>query len=350
MISRAWLENITLKFKNPARTSRNTLTEKVSYFILLQDSHGKIGIGECSPIFGLSPETPQGLETKLSEIIYLLNHKYDPLEIRLPDFPSIQFALEVGALDLKNGGKRTIFPGEFDKGKMSVPINGLVWMHHPNGMRKQIEEKINQGFTCIKLKIGGNSFNEELNLLDEIRSHFGNSIELRLDANGAFSSEEALGKIERLSKFNIHSIEQPIGTGHHEKMAVLCEASPIPIALDEELIGMEIEQAELLFEIVKPDYIVLKPTLLGGFADCDRLIELANECNIGWWATSYLESNIGLNAIAQWVASKQVSIHHGLGTGSLFENNIESPLKVENGMISSDPDLNWDVEVVLQNA
>ena len=239
----------------------------------------------------------------------------------------------------------TLFPSGFSSGLNTIPINGLIWMGNEAFMKKQIQEKIEAGFRCIKMKIGAIDFEAELNLLKSIRKEFSEvDIELRVDANGAFNPSEALEKLKRLSDFKLHSIEQPIKQGQIEEMAVLCKKTPLPIALDEELIGVfSMTDKQNLLETIKPQFIILKPTLVGGFKGSEEWIEQANSLNIGWWITSALESNIGLNAIAQWTYTLNSKLPQGLGTGSLYTNNFDSPLTIQNGALQYDVAKSWNV-------
>jgi o-succinylbenzoate synthase len=243
---------------------------------------------------------------------------------------SVRFALETAWLDLKNGGKQIIFHSVFSKGKTGIPINGLIWMGNEDFMQQQIQEKLDAGFHCIKLKIGGIDFEREIELLKSIRQNYNaEKIILRVDANGAFKVEEALEKLQQLAQLQIHSIEQPITAGKWNEMERICSESPIPIALDEELIGIHsFEEKQKMLDTIQPQFLVLKPSLHGGFSGCNEWIELAEQRKIGWWITSYLESNIGLNAIAQWAFHKNAQGYQGLGTGGLFTNNIGSPLEI----------------------
>jgi len=330
-----------LKFAFPAKTSRNTLFEKPSFFIKITNLNTRItGIGECTYIEGLSIDKPFLFEKKISEACSNINNNVS--EFNYSDsFPGIQFGLETAFNELLNGGNFKVFNNDFHSGKSQIPINGLIWMNNFHEMEKQVIEKIEEGFDCIKIKTGAHDFNSEYAFLKKIRLILGKNIQLRLDANGAFHSSDALEKIKLLSDLDIHSIEQPIKPGQWDAMAELCFKSPVNIALDEELIGCE-KQSEMLNHI-KPAYIVLKPSLLGGFSDADNWIKLAENEGIKWWATSALESNIGLNAITQWVANKQISLHQGLGTGKIYTNNFDSPLKVENGKIYYCTNIDWNI-------
>jgi o-succinylbenzoate synthase len=267
-------------------------------------------------------------------------------EFDLRDFPSITFGLETAILDLIHGGRMMIFDTPFSHGMGSIPINGLVWMGDKDFMRRQIREKISEGYRCIKMKIGAIDFDSECALLHEIRKEYTeDELSLRLDANGAFQPAEALYKLRVLSEFRIHSVEQPVKQGL-EEMKEICMSSPVPVALDEELIGKYSYEEKLsLLEKIRPAYIILKPTLLGGFGSCREWIEIAGLLNTGWWITSALESNIGLNAIAQFTAAFSPAVPQGLGTGKLYHNNIESPLVITEGSLQYDPANKWDFKL-----
>lgn len=322
----------TFQFKRPSGTSRGILTEKHAWFIEIwnEDNPDIIGTGECSIIPGLSPDykTDEQYEQKLISVCNNLSQD-------LSDFPSIQFGLETALLDLKNGGKGIIFDNDFTNGKQKITINGLIWMGEEAFMQEQIEQKIAEGFTTIKLKIGAIDFDSEIALLKSIRSRFSSEqITLRVDANGAFSFEEALYKLSILSKLDLHSIEQPIKAGQWKEMSQLCSSTPLPIALDEELIGVNLLEDKMkLLDVISPQYIILKPSLHGGIKGCKEWIELAEKLNVSWWMTSALESNVGLNAICQFTAEYNNNLPQGLGTGSLYIENTPTNLKVENGMI-----------------
>lgn len=337
----------TLKFHRPATTSRDTLLQRDAwYFILCGEDPRIFGIGECAPIFGLSIETPDSLEKAIAQVVGYKNLNDIPQDL-LRQFPSIRFALEVAQRDLENGGTRTIFPHHSSK---PIPINGLIWMNDKATMMREAAEKIKAGFKCIKLKIGGIDFDQEVDILKGIREQFGaEELEIRLDANGSFSPDNALERLENLSAFQIHSIEQPIKAGQWAALADIVAESPIPIALDEELIPITDTKVKMeLLDQVRPHYIILKPTLHGGIAGCDEWIALAEARQIHWWATSALESNIGLNAIAQWVSTYQITLPQGLGTGQLYVNNIPSPLKSGSGYFWWDQTLDWDLNIVVR--
>ncbi|HBH05510.1 MAG TPA: o-succinylbenzoate synthase [Flavobacteriales bacterium] len=334
---------ITLDFTFSAGTSRGVLRSKPSWVIILE-IEGSLGIGECSLIPGLSPDNPGVIESKLENL--RKNGVYRN-KICRKETPALFFALEMAYKGLENRNPFLLFDNEFSKSRSALNINGLVWMSDAESMLAQAKEKASSGFNCIKFKVGALPFEQELKLLQEFRdSEFGVKMEIRLDANGAFTKSEALNKLEQLSRFNIHSIEQPIQPGQWPEMKRLCQESPIPVALDEELIGIQSkEDIQHLLDYIEPQYIILKPSLIGGFEVSDCFVEEAEKRNTGWWATSALESNIGLNAIAQWAASKNNDLPQGLGTGGLFHNNFESPLQVERGCLNYRPDASWaDIE------
>ena len=343
---KASFKNIDLQFKFPAGTSRGVLLQKPSSFLILEKD-GFIGIGECSTIPDLSIDPVESYSEKLDELCRLLNEGYDPSTIVLDDFPSIAFGLETALLDLNAYGSKILFPSAFTEGKTGIPINGLVWMGDKDFMQKQIREKIAYGYRCIKLKVGAIDFETELEIISGIRQQFSvDDIEIRLDANGGFSTENALEKLVLLSKFNIHSIEQPIKPRQFEAMAELCRQSPIPIVLDEELIGLNPLEKGTILEKIKPAYIILKPSLLGGFRQSEEWISVAEKLNIGWWITSALESNIGLNAIAQWTFTLNSKLPQGLGTGQLYHNNIPSPLEIREAKLFYNLHNNWNLSSI----
>jgi len=336
-----------LIFKFDAGTSRGILKNKDSWFIEVwnNDAPEILGIGECSLIPGLSPDRTTGIEAKLREICQNINQLDERLRQSLLDFPAIRFGLETALQDLKTGGKRILYPSPFTEGIASIPINGLIWMGKYKEMLERIHQKINDGFRCLKMKVGAIAFDEEIKLLQLIRHEFSSeSLELRLDANGAFETANAMQKLERLAIFNIHSIEQPIRPRQWEHMAELCRKSPIPIALDEELIGIR-SSSELsrMLQYIRPKYVIIKPSLIGGIAMANSFIQAANSNRIGWWVTSALESNVGLNAIAQWTYTLQNPLPQGLGTGQLFTNNVESPLHMESGRLHYQPEGRWNL-------
>ena len=331
-----------LKFKRPSGTSRGVLTEKETWFLKISDKNN-YGVGECGILRSLSYDDRPGYEDKLKWVCENINIGKEMLWEELREFPSIQFGVEMAFKSLESENPFELFPSRFTSGKSSIPINGLIWMGDKAFMKQQISEKIEAGFHCIKLKIGAIDFETELDLLKSIRSNFSESeIELRVDANGAFSPDTALEKLELLSKFKLHSIEQPIKQGQVEEMARLCENTPLPIALDEELIGItDVTEKQNLIQTIKPQYAIFKPSLIGGYKGTDEWRKICEDHQIDWWITSALESNVGLNAIAQWTYTLDPKLPQGLGTGSLYTNNFESPLEVKNGNIQYNPTKDW---------
>lgn len=333
-----------LLFKRPSGTSRGVLKTKDSWFISIWDENNPNvkGIGECSIIPNLSYDNPKTLEEKIKEVCENVDDYFYWLNGGLTEYPALQFAVETALLDLQKGGKHILFPSDFTKGKKGILINGLLWMGEYDFMAEQLLDKAKQGFHCIKMKVGAIEVEEERKLLQEIRVNFPQHI-VRVDANGAFTPENVAEHLSFFAKLDIHSIEQPIKQGQWEAMAKLCKESPIPIALDEELIGVfpTIEKIALL-ETIKPQYIILKPSLLGGILATKEWINLAEKRNIGWWVTSALESNIGLNAIAQWTATLNTTMHQGLGTGGLYTNNVPSPLEIRGERLYYNTEKQWE--------
>ena len=321
-----------LVFIKPAQTSRNMLVHHMVHYVVFEGPNG-FGIGEYAPIWGLSLETPDTLEVVFQEWVRSDNPcDWDYWRAKSSAFV---FAVETAFDTYLHGWKQSFSP---------IAINGLVWMADIDAMRSEAQLKIQSDFRCIKFKVGAHHFEEECQLLEFIRQHHSDShLMLRLDANGAFSAEEALSKLAKLAAYQVHSIEQPIRAGNQAAMAEICKHSPLAIALDEELIGVHDRHAKRsLLEKIRPQYIVLKPTLHGGKRGCDEWIELATELNIGWWVTSALESNIGLYSIALWLHAKSYTGYQGLGTGELYTNNMESPLKVERGYLTFHSEKSWD--------
>lgn len=331
----------TLHFKKPSGTSRGVLHERKTWYLVIyqKDNPQVRGVGECAPLKGLSVDDRSDFETVLKKLCGDIYNYPHWMSTGLRKFPSIKFGLETALLDFCNGGKRILHASDFTRGKDFIRTNGLIWMSDFEGMKKQVKEKIADNFRCIKLKIGAIDFKKELALLQLIRErHTAKKIEIRVDANGAFSPKEALNKLEQLSQFDIHSIEQPIRHGQRKAMRELCKQTPVPIALDEELIGIKTKgEKNKLLDTIQPQYIILKPTLVGGFTESLEWIKAANERNIGWWITSALESNIGLNAISQWTYTLGNKMPQGLGTGKLFTNNFESPLYLKSERLFFDP-------------
>ena len=347
----------TLHFKQPAGTSRGVYTTRNVWYIVITDQENPkhFGVGECAPLPALScDDVPEYLDvlTKTSRRLEEnmktnLENALTSLE-ELEAYPSIRFGVET-ALAHYQARSLQFWHTPFSKGKEGIPINGLIWMGNFDEMYQRIEEKMQQGFRCIKMKIGAIDFEKELELLAHIRKHFtSEQIELRVDANGAFSPTDALDKLKRLSEYQLHSIEQPIRANQWQEMAELCKNTPLPIALDEELIGINNKQQKIeLLDTIQPQYIILNPSLHGGIGGSEEWIELAAERGIGSWVTSALESNIGLNAIAQWTATLMPTLPQGLGTGMLFTDNIDYPLHIEGDCLWFDPNmqepdiLNW---------
>ena len=334
-----------LDFKRPSGTSRGILTQKETWFLILENN-GKMGVGECGLLRGLSIDDRPDYEEKLNWVCKNIHLGAVLLWSKTIEFPSIQFGIETAFKSLESNNPFDLFPSDFTNSKASILINGLVWMGDEAFMKQQIQEKIEQGFKCIKLKIGAINFDKELAILRSIRDDFSpDEMEIRVDANGAFSLDSALDKLHQLTEFKLHSIEQPIAKNNTDMMAELCKKTPFPIALDEELIGVfsKQEKQDLLMKI-QPQFIILKPSFVGGFRGTNEWIEIAENLNIGWWITSALESNIGLNAIAQWTYLQNNKMPQGLGTGALYTNNFECPLKVENGNLWYDKNLKWNFD------
>ncbi len=349
-----------LKFKFDAGTSRGVLKEKTSWLVKITDQEqpGIAGLGECGPLPGLSLDDGPDFETKLAEICGLFNSlDLEVFPFNLPiileqlipaELPSICFGVETALHDFMNGGERVLFKNDFSLKKSGIDINGLVWMGSEEFMQEQVGEKLAQGFTTIKIKVGAIDFAQECRVLESIRERFTpGEITLRVDANGAFAPEEVEEKLHCLAHHGIHSIEQPVAAAQPQLMARLAAASPVPVALDEELIGKKdyMEKFSLL-KSIHPQYIVLKPTLLGGFQQCREWIEIAQRLSIGWWITSALESNIGLNAIAQFTAQFDTTLPQGLGTGQIYENNFASPLTIRQGKLYADGRHEWGLSTL----
>ncbi|MFN8355377.1 MAG: o-succinylbenzoate synthase [Spirosomataceae bacterium] len=359
MSLRAVCHKHVLDFRFEAGTSRGILTQKNTWFVKIYDTEqpAVYGLGECGPLQGLSIDDVSDFEEVLQRICGSFN-RYDlevfawnlnlVIEQLIPNqYPSIRFGLETALHDFLNGGKRIIFNNAFSQGQQAIPINGLIWMGEKSFMLRQIEEKLKAGFTTLKMKVGALDFEQECALLQQIRTEFSpEEITLRVDANGAWTATEAQEKLQKLAEYSLHSIEQPIKPRHLDEMAALCASSPVPIALDEELIGVSDYRQKLrLLKQLMPPYIILKPTLLGGFQHCKEWIEVANRLKINWWMTSALESNIGLNAVSQFTASLHNSLPQGLGTGQLYHNNIASPLTIHQGHLYYQAEHSWDLRL-----
>ncbi len=344
---KATYQQYILNFKQASGTSRGILRQKETWYLVVHDE-GKWGIGECGLLRGLSIDDRSDYESKLQWLVANIQDNPETLYEALTEFPSIQFGLEMALKSLHASDPFTLFPSKFTDGTAGMSINGLIWMGDKDFMKAQIVDRIENGFGCIKMKIGAIDFQKELELLKFIRKEFSaNEIELRVDANGAFQPNESLEKLKQLSQFQLHSIEQPIAVNQWEEMAALCENTPLAIALDEELIGIfSKENKTALLDAIQPQYIILKPSFIGGFKGTDEWINLANVRNMGWWVTSALESNIGLNAISQYTFLKNSKLPQGLGTGSLYTNNIPSPLEIINGSIQWNPNKTWNLEAL----
>lgn len=333
-----------LQFKKPARTSRGEMQTHTAWIVVLTQGH-KTAYGEASPLPGLSIDDNNEFEKQLQLCCNLINDGAPAELLPLTDYPALRFAFESALMGIKQEESFCYSQNTFYRGT-PIPINGLVWMDDAEAMLLQAYEKIEAGFDCIKFKIGALDFDEECRMLEKFRSKFGAfTIEIRLDANGAFNADDAVEKIKDLSRFDIHSIEQPIKPGQTELMQEVVKKSNIPVALDEELIGLSIIEGEKLLKQTQPAYLILKPTLIGGLQAADAWVNLAQKLGLGWWATSALESAIGLNIIAQWVSSKQNPLPQGLGTGGLYTNNFESPLEVASGKLHYLKNKGWQTGI-----
>jgi o-succinylbenzoate synthase len=344
---KASYKRYVLNFKKPSGTSRGIMHEKETWFLILCDK-SKVGIGECGLLRGLSSDDVPDYEARLQWICEQINTEQEIPKQLLRTYPSIRFGLEQAMLSLEADTPFTLFPSDFVQGTKSIPINGLVWMGDEGFMHEQITQKLSEGFSCLKMKIGAIDFTTEIKLLASIRKQYSrDKIELRVDANGAFQVPEAPEKLAILAQYDLHSIEQPLARGQWAAMAQLSRNSPIPIALDEELIGVyDVTEKEKLLQMVKPQYIVIKPSLVGGFQSAQEWIDLAEKYDIKWWITSALESNVGLNAIAQWTYTKQHLLPQGLGTGGLYTNNFDSPLEVAHGHLFYRKNKNWKSNLI----
>lgn len=342
---RAIVQKHRLLFKKPGGTSRGILHHKDTYFLFIGHEQ-QWGVGECGVFEGLSSDDLQEYPAHLDWICQNIDKGLTTLLAHSEAFPSIQIGLETAFRSFQADDPFDIYPSDFSAGTDKIPINGLIWMGAIADMSQQIEQRLNDGFNCIKLKIGALDFDAEWALIKGLRKRFSASeITIRVDANGAYTDDQPLEKLKRLSELDLHSIEQPIAHGHWDKMAELCDRSDLPIALDEELIGLSNKDLQdKMLRSIKPQYIILKPTLIGGFAGADRWIDLAQDQGIGWWITSALESNVGLNAIAQYAYTKKPLGPQGLGTGSLFLNNIDAPLSVNQGYLSYDRQRPWSLK------
>ena len=346
MIRAAWKE-ITLTPKFELGTSKGPITARTVWYLIAWDSERPEvrGIGEAALFPGHSKEFPADVRTKLLELCADTSNWTTRLKDDLVDVPSVRFAVEQCLKDLDVSGSKILFPSAFTLGREGIPINGLVWMGDKATMKQRIREQIDGGYTTVKMKIGAIGIDDEIALLRSVRDEFtASDITLRVDANGAFNARNAMDVLQRLADLQVHSIEQPVPPGLYEVMAELCERSPVRIALDEDLTGLNTQDAKVdLLDNVKPALIVIKPSLVGGWRAAEEWIALANARSIGWWITSALESSIGLNAIAQWTATLGVNMPQGLGTGGVYTNNIPCPLLSGRGVLRYQPEVPWDL-------
>lgn len=333
-----------LKFIEPGGTSRGVMHVKDTYFLKIWDEENPEvqGVGECALFRGLSADDVPDYEDKLKELCENIERGE---MTDLSTYPSIRFGLETAIYDYSNGGRGICFPSKFTAGETAIPINGLVWMGTKEEMLARIDAKVAAGFHTIKLKIGAIDFESELAMLRYIRERYSaESLTIRVDANGGFTAENVMQRLEQLSRYDLHSIEQPIKPRQYMAMARVCATSPVPVALDEELIGLHsTEEKEAMLTFVKPQYIVLKPSLVGGFSGALDWLRASAGLDVGGWITSALESNVGLNAIAQWTATLKPGIPQGLGTGGVFSNNCTSPLYLEGETLRFDPNGKWQL-------
>lgn len=336
-----------LDFHFVARTSREVMTTKETFLLRLRDTAtGRVGTGECSLFRGLSADDRPDYESRLADMCKAISAGDAP---DISDSSSLRFGYETAVADLRNGGCGLPFPSDFTDGNTALPINGLVWMDDVATMMNNARQKVADGFRCVKLKIGRYDFADELRIVEMLRRAYGpEKLEIRLDANGAYSVDEAIANLRRIEPLDIHSVEQPVKAAQWEAMAEVCDTVRQPVALDEELIGVYRQDvAREMLDLIRPAFLVLKPSLCGGFADAGQWIADARARGIGWWVTSALESNIGLNALAQWVATLPVGdMCQGLGTGLLYTNNFESPLSMHSGFLHYDPHKKLTVENV----
>ncbi len=347
MIHATWKE-LTLTPRFPLGTSKGVINARTVWYLIAwdEDRPQVRGIGEAALFPGHSKEFPADVRTKLLELCADTSNWEQRLNDDLVHVPSVRFAVEQCLRDLQVSGTKILFPSEFTLGRNGIPINGLVWMGDKATMRERIKAQIDGGNRCVKMKIGAIGIDDELQLLADVRREF-NAMELtlRVDANGAFTSNNVMPVLKRLAELEVESIEQPVPSGLYEVMAELCVSTPLPIALDEDLIGINTREAKTdLLDHVKPQCIVIKPSMVGGWAAAQEWIDLAAARNIGWWVTSALESSIGLNAIAQWAATLGVTIPQGLGTGSVYTDNIPSPLTVKAGELRYRPEVAWNLD------
>ena len=349
MIKARWIER-TLQPRFELGTSKGPIHARTVWYLIAwnEEAPELKGIGEAALFPGHSKEFPADVKLKLTELCERTSDWQERLNGDLVDVPSVRFAVEQCLRDLEAGGTKTLFPSDFTLGKQGIPINGLVWMGDKATMKQRIREQIEGGYTTVKMKIGAIGIDDELELLRHVRREYSSEdITLRVDANGAFNVRNAMEILKRLAELDVHSIEQPIPAGLYEIMVELCEDSPLPIALDEDLISLNTADSKKdLLAYLQPQYIVIKPSLVGGWAATQEWIALANERGVGWWITSALESSIGLNAIAQFTATLNVIAAQGLGTGKVYTNNIPSPLLAERGLLRYRPEEAWDLSLI----
>ncbi|WP_258099295.1 o-succinylbenzoate synthase [Marinoscillum pacificum] len=344
----------TLHFKFDAGTSRGVLKEHPICLIKvsLLDNPNEFGLGEAAPLEKLSVETIDEVVDFIPELRKRLMEEELPLReeevysvassLVPSSLPSLRFALETAMLDLLNGGVSRIYENKFYSAEKDIPINGLIWMGEPDYMKEQIDRKLHAGYKCIKLKVGAIDFGQELAVLEYLRNK-SSSVVIRVDANGGFPTNEVFSRLSELEKLKIHSIEQPIMAGQFEAMQLICKKTGVPVALDEELIGYHEQSRRMeLLKLIRPQYIILKPTLLGGLRATMDWIKIAQTLGIGWWLTSALESNVGLNAIAQFAGEFPDAGYQGLGTGQLYENNVLSPLEINGEFLGYNISGNWE--------
>ncbi len=345
-MSRCRFTKHTLTFYRPAGTSRGILFEKDSYFIKWE-VEGHEFIAECGILKGLSIDDRPDYEATLKEVCLQIEQG-KLMKLELPDFPSIQCALDMLNLSKQNEQADLFFDNPFFRGNDSIPINGLIWMGDASFMKQQIDDKINKGFRCIKMKVGAIDWENEKSLLSYMRDKGGADLVIRVDANGAWeNSDETKRKLEFLGKMKVHSIEQVTKVGDYDAHRSLHKESPIPFALDEELFRHTDKASRAaLLDVLPVEYIVLKPSLVGGFKACDEWISLCKERKIDYWITSALESNVCLNAISQYTYGHKKDHFQGLGTGSLYENNVQSPLKIVGDEMVYDPAQKWDYSIL----
>lgn len=346
MIEATWKE-ISFTPRFALGTSKGVIQARTAWFLIAweKDRPQVRGVGEAALFPGHSKEFPAEVRTKLLELCAHTADWGSRLHTDLVNVPSVRFAVEQCLRDLQASGSKVLFPSEFTLGRQGIPINGLVWMGDKATMRARIKEQIEKGNRCVKMKIGAIGIEDELELLADVRRQFSaEELALRVDANGAFNNNNVMPVLERLARLQVESIEQPVAPGLYEVMEEVCARTPLPVALDEDLIGLNTPEAKRdLLDHVRPQRIVIKPSLVGGWAAAQEWIDLANERSIGWWITSALESSIGLNAIAQWTATLGSNITQGLGTGSVYTDNFPSPLGVEGAALHYRPEREWDL-------